>query len=331
MASLHWQLESAWNYIATTTLIASGPGGTALEPHFDFDEVFALQISGTKIWHLVFPGLFPAPTYADKAVAGEWLPTDEIPRLINQTLSHGKNTTVTVVMEAGDLLYLPRGTVHYTEAHGDKGSAHITFGVDSGAVAWGWGGLAHIALDLASKQLAKETSVTRVIRPSAMQGARDTMERHLFHMSLTGFAPMENSLPKVWQALDIGRNLREGLLPAWLHALHSIESSSEANERYRKAVGVFSLLKSSSSSDAVEVLKSWVQRVSFSQVLHEAALRFTRDRASSPWGRYLHQEVLLNVTFVRQHRWAVARAYLDAGEAILEYEKEVKTELCCCC
>ena len=38
VAALHWQLESRWNYVATTTFIASGPGGSALAPHFDFDE-----------------------------------------------------------------------------------------------------------------------------------------------------------------------------------------------------------------------------------------------------------------------------------------------------
>jgi len=53
-------------------------------------------------------------------------------------------TFVKVVMNPGDLLYLPRGTVHYTEASGQSGAAHITFGVDSGAVAWGWGGLGKV-------------------------------------------------------------------------------------------------------------------------------------------------------------------------------------------
>lgn len=54
--------------------------------------------------------------------------------MINKTL-HEK-AFEKVVMNPGDLLYLPRGTVHYTEPSGDIGAAHITFGVDSGAAAW---------------------------------------------------------------------------------------------------------------------------------------------------------------------------------------------------
>ena len=67
-------------------------------------------------------------------LSGEWLPNSEIQRLINKTLE--EKVFAEVVMTPGDLLYLPRGTVHYTEAAGHHGSAHITFGVDSGAVAW---------------------------------------------------------------------------------------------------------------------------------------------------------------------------------------------------
>jgi len=45
VAALHWQLESMWNFVTTSTLIASGKGGSALEPHFDFDEVFDCENS----------------------------------------------------------------------------------------------------------------------------------------------------------------------------------------------------------------------------------------------------------------------------------------------
>jgi ribosomal protein L16 Arg81 hydroxylase len=89
------------------------PGNAAgFTPHYDVHEVFVLQIAGKKRWTLYEPPIelphrnqvFNPKTYG---------PT--------QPLAH-------VELNAGDLLYLPRGFVHSTTTS-DSYSAHVTIGI----------------------------------------------------------------------------------------------------------------------------------------------------------------------------------------------------------
>ncbi|WP_346238150.1 cupin domain-containing protein [Niabella insulamsoli] len=80
-------------------------------PHWDTHDVFVLQISGTKTWHL----------YGFE----KELPTK------NQTFvskGYSKEPIQTIQLAPGDFLYVPRGYVH--DAVADDGiSSHITIGV----------------------------------------------------------------------------------------------------------------------------------------------------------------------------------------------------------
>lgn len=86
-------------------------GSRGFLPHFDTHDVFVLQVAGQKHWHLF-----------DQRIE---LPVDRQIHLIDQA-SVG-DASYKFVLEAGDLLYVPRGLVHgaFTE---DQHSLHLTMG-----------------------------------------------------------------------------------------------------------------------------------------------------------------------------------------------------------
>ncbi|WP_421118623.1 cupin domain-containing protein [Aquihabitans daechungensis] len=87
-----------------------------LDVHFDYHDVFVIQLEGTKRWRI-------------------WSPTDRsrdpiggkhaIPR---PTLDELDDPILDLVLEAGDVLYVPRGHPHVAETT-DQASAHLTVGI----------------------------------------------------------------------------------------------------------------------------------------------------------------------------------------------------------
>lgn len=90
--------------------VTHGPGG-ALPPHYDDHDVLALQVHGSKRWHghgVPFPS-----------------PIERSPDGVDFGPSHWE-----LLLEPGDLLYLPRGEAHHAMADGPL-SVHLTFGIDT--------------------------------------------------------------------------------------------------------------------------------------------------------------------------------------------------------
>lgn len=91
---------------------SAGRDASAFDAHFDPQDVFILQLEGEKEWRLwerdrvtnPVPG-FPEP----KSMSPPALPADE-----------------TVLMTAGDLLYVPRGMWHWPRSLDDEPSLHLT-------------------------------------------------------------------------------------------------------------------------------------------------------------------------------------------------------------
>ncbi|WP_308191494.1 JmjC domain-containing protein [Streptomyces sp. IPPR8] len=108
------------------TVFASPPREQALEPHADSYEIFVLQMAGSKEWAL-YSRLDPVPR------AGVRLNRDE--------LSPERET---IVLNPGDLLYLPWGTPHEVRSL-DAASVHITLAVRPPT----WGEILHRLLQLA--------------------------------------------------------------------------------------------------------------------------------------------------------------------------------------
>jgi ribosomal protein L16 Arg81 hydroxylase len=95
------------------------PGGQAqgFKPHYDTHDVFVLQVHGTKKWQLYgcpFPMPLPMPAQEFHSLG----PSLNVPAQAEREIE----------MQPGDLLYLPRGTVHAATSNATA-TAHLTIGM----------------------------------------------------------------------------------------------------------------------------------------------------------------------------------------------------------
>jgi lysine-specific demethylase/histidyl-hydroxylase NO66 len=93
------------------------PQNRGFAPHYDVHDVFVLQLSGRKHW------------VVHRAVVDDPLdnqPFDGYKDEIAERVSEA--ALIDTVLEPGDALYLPRGTVHSAQALGET-SIHLTVGV----------------------------------------------------------------------------------------------------------------------------------------------------------------------------------------------------------
>ena len=119
VGTLARSIEVELNFPVQVNTYITPPGQTGLAPHYDDHDVFILQVQGSKIWHLYLGADRPPREIqreTDKAVAIDGLPppTD-------------------VRMEAGDVLYVPRGRVHSAETTSEQ-SIHLTVGIHAPTV-----------------------------------------------------------------------------------------------------------------------------------------------------------------------------------------------------
>jgi bifunctional lysine-specific demethylase and histidyl-hydroxylase NO66 len=86
-------------------------------PHYDVHDVFVLQVSGRKHWSV------HAPVVTDPLDEQNW----EKSRAEVSARAEGR-PLIDCVLEPGDALYLPRGTIHAAEALGEV-AIHLTVGI----------------------------------------------------------------------------------------------------------------------------------------------------------------------------------------------------------
>lgn len=84
-------------------------------PHFDDVDVYVLQTEGRKRWRVYAP------------LAGHALPRYSSRDFVDAEIG---SSLLDVVLEPGDLLYLPRGTIHQAESRPDGPSLHLTVSAD---------------------------------------------------------------------------------------------------------------------------------------------------------------------------------------------------------
>ena len=94
------------------------PGSQGFAAHHDTHDVFVLQVDGSKRWN-IYPPVHPLPL-ADQSGKGR----DEDGRL----LADDATPVLSVELQPGDALYLPRGFVHAAETAEDR-SIHLTVGI----------------------------------------------------------------------------------------------------------------------------------------------------------------------------------------------------------
>ncbi len=106
-------LESATSCNTQTNLYYSPPNTDCFKAHHDTHDVFILQISGKKRWHL-FGSRISLP------LRGQ--------RLVDVPLEELGDPQATITLEQGDTLYMPRGVIHAAET-GNEDSLHLTLGL----------------------------------------------------------------------------------------------------------------------------------------------------------------------------------------------------------
>jgi len=93
------------------------PQSQGFAPHHDVHDVFVLQVSGRKHWTV-------HPPVVDDPLNNQ--PFDAFKGEIAERVAQAPQ--IDTVLEPGDALYLPRGTVHSAQALGET-SIHLTIGI----------------------------------------------------------------------------------------------------------------------------------------------------------------------------------------------------------
>jgi hypothetical protein len=147
IARLCRNLESFFHCPVHANMYLSPSGAQGFDAHFDPHEVFVLQLEGYKHWRVYGPGRnYPL---IDERFN---LPKDQLgpPRELR--------------LEAGDLLYIPRGHVHEAFTS-DCPSLHLTVGIN----VYRWADLLHEAL----AGLARTDERLRASVPAGLLGGQD--------------------------------------------------------------------------------------------------------------------------------------------------------------
>ena len=122
---LHWEplgklcrtLHAFFDHAVHANAYITAGNSKGFPPHYDPHEVFVMQIAGKKHWIIHEPPMH-LPLVSQPFGAQPFAHDYDAPR----------PPLMEVDLEAGDLLYLPRGYVH-SAATSDSFSAHVTIGV----------------------------------------------------------------------------------------------------------------------------------------------------------------------------------------------------------
>eukprot|EP00040_Diaphanoeca_grandis_P022259 m.119293 g.119293 ORF g.119293 m.119293 type:complete len:443 (-) comp28722_c0_seq1:81-1409(-) len=115
--------------------ITASRGATALKPHTDPYDVFVHQILGSKTWTMCAPALEGEAAMFDLSRADRCLHRDVV---IKSSSLHMEELIEmdceTIILRAGDSLYLPKGTIHF--AVSSDTSVHYTGSLIRDGVEW---------------------------------------------------------------------------------------------------------------------------------------------------------------------------------------------------
>ncbi|XP_051510283.1 ribosomal oxygenase 1 [Myxocyprinus asiaticus] len=115
-SSTVWQvlsiLQEKFGSMAGANVYLTPPGTQGFAPHYDDIEAFVVQLEGKKHWRVYNP-----------RSEDEVLPLVSSPNFSQAEIGQ---PIMDVVLEAGDLLYFPRGFIHQGDCLPDAHSLHIT-------------------------------------------------------------------------------------------------------------------------------------------------------------------------------------------------------------
>ncbi len=116
IGSLSHSVEVELNFPTQVNAYVTPPESRGFVPHYDEHDVLILQVQGSKTWHLYDVDVPPHEMERREAVDAAGLPSP-----------------IELRLEAGDVLYLPRGRVHGAET-GLESSLHLTIGIHAPTV-----------------------------------------------------------------------------------------------------------------------------------------------------------------------------------------------------
>lgn len=105
-------LQEAFGSMVGANIYLTPPGNQGFAPHYDDIEAFVIQLEGSKSWRVY-----------DPRSAEEILPSLPSRNFNQQELGV---PIMEALLEAGDLLYFPRGFIHQAHCSSESHSLHIT-------------------------------------------------------------------------------------------------------------------------------------------------------------------------------------------------------------
>jgi len=134
------KLETYFGSLVGSNVYITPKDSQGLAPHCDDVEIFVMQLEGRKTWKLYEPMV-------------------ELSRDYTQDLHQEDigEPTMEVTLEAGDLLYFPRGVIHQARTVGDAHSTHISVSTYQ-ANTWG-DFLNHAVTQALEKALEEDVSI----------------------------------------------------------------------------------------------------------------------------------------------------------------------------
>eukprot|EP00929_Paragymnodinium_shiwhaense_P078454 TRINITY_DN40674_c0_g1_i1.p1 TRINITY_DN40674_c0_g1~~TRINITY_DN40674_c0_g1_i1.p1 ORF type:complete len:530 (+),score=104.78 TRINITY_DN40674_c0_g1_i1:77-1666(+) len=153
LARLLFELECYFGCLVGSNTYMTPKGSQGLAPHFDDVEIFVIQTEGSKRWRLYKP--VPGWELANKH-SRDYKPSD-----LGQP-------TLEVVLQPGDVLYMPRGTPHEACCSEGDESFHVTVSTYQN---WSLGDFAATTMQVALRTFTESLRVPQLLRPSMSAGA----------------------------------------------------------------------------------------------------------------------------------------------------------------
>jgi lysine-specific demethylase/histidyl-hydroxylase NO66 len=215
-------LEHSFGSFVGANVYLTPAGTQGFAPHYDDIEAFVLQLEGSKEW-LIYPPLSEEET---------------LPRSSSKDLTHTDigQPVMSITLEAGDLLYFPRGWVHEAKSSPDMHSLHLTV---STALKHTFRDLLELVLPGALEAAAAEDIDFRQTLPPSMRDFMGAMHSDADHTHT------EMSSGGAGEALQEMRENREGfhakimelaqkcLQPEFLNVDGAVDEMIRANLRSR--------------------------------------------------------------------------------------------------
>lgn len=180
------ELQNDLSFPVRANLYLTPPDARGAQLHYDTHDVFVLQIAGRKRWRVYRPLeplalAHPPPLATERAEDVEFRRGAADKRRVGVERSECGDPLVEVLLEAGDLLYVPRAFVHEAACESEP-SLHASIGVH--ALTW---------TDAISVALGRRANADERLRASLPVGfARDESEgrgdEEMFRRLLADFA-----------------------------------------------------------------------------------------------------------------------------------------------